>query len=554
MSRFVLTTFHSLASSILQQHGSHISLAPNFSILTDDVDRISLLENVMTSLNLQLNQSSTRLISLLSRLYESCHSAANIADLVPDNDLAGAMEKIYKRYARYAISKGTLDFPLLVFLARQLLERFPHLAKHMRRTYRCIGIDEFQDTNEAQFLLLKAIIGGDPSGLFVVADDDQTIYQWNGASPRRIDDLRLLYGMKVIQLPESHRCPPSLIAAANALIAHNVGRLSRLALVTTRPASQDQKLRVTELANFEDELDYLTQRLISGLPGTTAVLGRSRRILEPALEFARHSGIEAFSPIKKTSFESTPLQFLLAILRLANKPNDENAGKTLVRTFQAMSGTEQDYLTLESLAQVEGSDLLSVWLALARRTSAEPLFLRMLDVVDRELIQRKIYKNVAPSVFDWIDAGTGGLEKQNQIGSDFVDYCDERVIWANMQRVISGLPGQEVSLSEFLREVDLTPKMPEAPPNCVYFLTVHTAKGLEFDNVFIIGAAEKQFPTFQAVQQGSLSRAMEEERRSFFVAVTRTATVLEISYARSYFGWNAEASRFIAEMNLETGS
>ncbi|XBH12457.1 ATP-dependent helicase [Edaphobacter paludis] len=129
------------------------------------------------------------------------------------------MKLLYGVYWRGLIEHNALDFPLLISLACDLLNRFPMIARHYRVVYPHICVDEFQDTNVSQFEFLKALVGTEPSGFFVVADDDQIVYQWNGASPERLDELRAMFNMTSLELPQNYRCPTAIIDIANKLIA-----------------------------------------------------------------------------------------------------------------------------------------------------------------------------------------------------------------------------------------------------------------------------------------------------------------------------------------------
>ncbi len=225
--RALLTTFHAFAADILRQHGSHIGLSPDFSILNSEEDRMEIFEDAVRSASLvseEVSESDVSLLPLLTNLIEKRVDEQGVAGRVRDADLAHKMTVLYQHYVRELKEHNALDFPLLISLAGQLLAENAAVSRHYRMVYPHVCIDEFQDTNVGQFEFLKALVGTDPTGLFVVADDDQIVYQWNGASPERLTDLRNTFNVSVIELPENYRCPKPIIEVANKLISHNPNR------------------------------------------------------------------------------------------------------------------------------------------------------------------------------------------------------------------------------------------------------------------------------------------------------------------------------------------
>jgi ATP-dependent DNA helicase UvrD/PcrA len=169
----------------------------------------------------------------------------------------------------------------------------------------------------------------------------------------------------------------------------------------------------------------------------------------------------------------------------------------------------------------------------------------------RLIVERLDFLNFITSAFEWIGQQESKLAGQNPEG--YADYADDKTSWEELQKAtIEKFGREELTLNTMLQEFDLSEKSPPIPPDAVKCLTIHTAKGMEFHHVFLVGLAEDQLPSFQSSKKGGTSREMQEERRNCFVAITRTQESLTLTYADSYFGWNKEPSRFLREMGLVT--
>ena len=183
--RALLTTFHSFCADILRQHGSHVGIKPDFVILNQDSDREGVLSDTIKALNrkgMDTDKNDIKLLPVIDRFLSNAVPDSQVLRLVKDQDFAQKLSALYSEYRRQLIVNNRLDFSSLLIVTLDLLGGRPAIAKQIRTIYSHICVDEFQDTNLAQYLLLKAIVGADPRNLFVVADDDQIIYQWNGAS------------------------------------------------------------------------------------------------------------------------------------------------------------------------------------------------------------------------------------------------------------------------------------------------------------------------------------------------------------------------------------
>jgi DNA helicase-2/ATP-dependent DNA helicase PcrA len=217
-----LCTFHSFATDILRQHGSHLGLRPDFSLLTQIEDRIAILDGIASNLADEghlLPTDRKNLLDLVDRLFaESYDGGPEAPSLIRTPAWVPLM---FAAYCDALVAANRLDFGSLLHFTRRLLLTQRGVARVLRVGWTHVCVDEFQDTNKAQYDLLRLLVAETQPNLFVVGDDDQIIYQWNGASPERLHALRRDYKMEVVQLPENYRCPPEIIGLANKLIVHN---------------------------------------------------------------------------------------------------------------------------------------------------------------------------------------------------------------------------------------------------------------------------------------------------------------------------------------------
>ena len=550
-ARTLVSTFHGFSARLLQQHGLHVGLNQDFAIVNEINDRTELLTKAAAKIGASpadLARRADALLRLLARLYERCTTSEDIPNHMTRDSAADLqfIMQIFDAYVQTSIEENQLEFSLLVYLATKLLREFRPLAIQTRQIYQYICVDEFQDTNSMQFKLLEAIALDDPSGLLLLADQDQIIYQWNGASPTRLREAASRFKATIMELPTSYRCPDDVVAAATRLISHNSDRFVNAIYDSEKHETADIVIR--GFADEHEEAKYIAQRLTEfdeSERASTVVLARNRKLLDVILQATKARDIEAFAPVSKLDFESPPMVMLQSMLRLANRANRVTVVRRLVAAFALMTGVELDADLLFAQAEEETSDVLSLFFHTLLPKARSDEFKRLAAVVATELVSRKEFRNISSAFFSWVDS----LQPSDLKTAYQGDFDAEKNIWLALERRHRGLADEQVTLAEFLRNVDLESKVGE-PKGAVRLLTVHGAKGLEFDHVFLAGAAENQFPTYQAVAPGASAHALEEERRSFFVAITRSMKSLTLSYADKYFGRQTSPSRFIAELEV----
>lgn len=562
-SRLFLGTFHSFCSDILRQHGTHLKINPNFRIYSQDGDLQAVLNDAVdeakkkSSLVSDLDRKTLPVITgLKSRLIlpENCMKDEVLSKKL---QLAERMSIVYPAYEAQLAKRNALDFNSLILKAYQLLAKFPVFAKRYRTVYPYICIDEFQDTNQAQYNLIRVLTGEQHRNLFIVADDDQVMYQWNGASHKRLDDFRENYSPEVIQLPMNYRCPPQIVKLANNLIQHNFLRTpNKEPLEAFHQNSTQNIVRLLPcFPNFEAEASGIAQdikKFHGDNLGYVTVLGRNRWLLNKVEQALRNRGLPAVISQRKDEFESTPFVWLHSTLRLANDRQDSNSLKAVCGTFYQLTEVKVDPEEVTIQANASNHDYLRHWVELASQKASSDLAKEAIINTSKYLGEGRDFQGFSNFALNWFDQLVQNQDKNKEDPTIevFVRYQEEKDVWHTLIREITGYLGQSITLEAFLQELQIRSKESIINRNTVTLMTVHGAKGKEFEHIYLIGMVEDELPSFQSKQKGERSPEMEEERRNCYVAITRTIKSLTISYAGQYKDWKKEPSRFLYEMGL----
>ena len=540
-------TFHSFCAGVLRQHGAHLGIKPDFEVYSRAEDRRAVLEDALaTEPSVRANCQKVRLMPLIDYLKaelvmpeqaEPHLAAMNGASTVDSASLARA----YSLYEKGLRDINALDFNSLILEAYRL---FAHqaMARHYQTIYRYWLIDEFQDTNRAQYKLIRRMATGGFRELFAVADDDQTVFEWNGADVDRISHLVNEFDCDVIQLSDNFRCPPRIVEAANRLVVYNTRRAEwkrpsvaardEDCLTRERIGLREFPTDVAEASGIADEVDRLSAEDRSG----TVVLARNRALLERVQEALEARGVSAVLRARRDDFVSPQMRWMVAYLRQIERPLNKRNMEVLVRAFNRFGGVETDWNVLVSRSDAEGAALLTVWRDLVRdETLSEPVA-RAVGAMESLALGR-------PKLREVLNGTLGCFEGEETSG----DLRDDLSAWRRIEREIRVDEGW-ASLDGFLQQLGLRSKEPLPAPGAVSLMTIHGAKGHEFDTVYLIGLAEEVLPSWQSVTRGDDGASLEEERRACFVAVTRTKKRLVLSRARSYRGFSKKPSRFLREM------
>ncbi len=558
--RLFLGTFHSFCADVLRQHGTHLNINPNFHIYSQDVDLQAVLNDAVEEAKKEsdvVTDSDKKTLIVIQRLKSRLVLPENCREIFIDKEFGERMAIVYPAYEAELSKRNALDFNSLIFKAYLLFTKFPAFAKRYRAVYPYICIDEFQDTNHAQYNFIRAFTGDQHKNLFIVADDDQIIYQWNGASHKRIEEFVKDYSPSVIQLPVNYRCPPEIVSLANNLISYNFLRtINKKPLVAFRPSPGGDTVRLIPVfPDFDAETSGIAKdikRLHSGHLGSVVVLARSRKLLVGAEHALHNEGLPAVICQRKDEFESTPFIWLHSILRLANDRQNRSYLEAVCGTFTQLTNVEVDPDDVITQARASNRDYLQFWIKLVHQKTSDALVEEIINQTSGFLGEGRDFRGFSKLAFDWFNKL---IQAKQQANSDptielFTRYEDERCVWEELTREITESLGDEITLEAFLQELQMHSKEPSPLPNSVILMTIHGAKGKEFDHVYLIGLVDDELPSFQSKQKGDNSPEMEEERRNCFVAITRTIETLTLSYAEKYRGWSKIPSRFLFEMGL----
>lgn len=539
--RVHICTFHSFCTDLLRQHGSHLGLKPDFTVISDDKDRLALLKKLDVDSPEDTLKGIDKLFTHGINTDELRQHAAKTQD---DNYQSWAT--LFEQYLAALTAENQLDFGAMLHFTRQLLQTKPRIARQVRTVYRYICVDEFQDTNKAQYLVLKEIVNAEQPNLFIVADDDQIIYQWNGADPNRLEALKSDYKPSVLQLPDNYRCPKEVVELANRLIQHNTSRIAS----KTPSVSQNEQTGIIDLQSFphfEAELAGLAQQLQT-IPDRQRekclVIARTNKLLTQVERQLKSAGINAEIVTRNQDFSSPLMLAIYYSLKLTNA-NDSRSllNKLCAATSAALSN--QIILSAEEIASKASMEGTSLLRAFFEETCSHEQIKTFCEAGIRYLCDSLNFQAFVEESIRYFDHLNQGVHESAE---NFPDYSADKENWQRIVADVQRNYGDNLSLHVLLQEMDLTPKSKPLSRDCVRLQTVHTAKGTEFEHVYLIGLAEEQFPTYFAIQQGN--KSIEEERRNCFVAITRASSTLYLSYAAKYFGWSKSPSRFLKEMGL----
>ena len=551
-------TFHGLAHRLLRLHWREAGLPQSFQIL-DSEDQSRLLRKVLRALDLD----ETRWVPREIQWFINAQKDEGLRPKLIKDDgdpTRRQLIRIYQAYEEACQRAGVVDFAELLLRAFELWRDNPGLLQHYRNRFRHVLVDEFQDTNAIQYKWLMLLVG-DSGVPFVVGDDDQSIYRWRGARVENLDQFRRDHrAASLYKLEQNYRSSGTILKAANALISHNAGRLGKTLWTS---GADGEKVKLYAAFNERDEADFVVNRIrewvaAGGVRRDVAVLYRSNaqsRVLEEAFLNARMP-YRVYGGLR--FFERAEIKDALAYLRLAASRADDTSFERVVNLPVRGIGAK----TLDSLRDQARAQGTSLWMAavssiqngLAQR-AAQALqgFLSLIDTLAREIRCLELHEQV-----DHVIQLSGLIEhfkrEKGERGEGRIENLLELVSAA---RGFSPETEAEVELSpleSFLAHAVLESGEGQADPydDCVQMMTLHSAKGLEFPVVFMVGMEDGLFPHQRSVSDLA---GLEEERRLCYVGATRAMRQLYITYAeqRRLYGVDTygQPSRFIGELPAE---
>jgi DNA helicase-2/ATP-dependent DNA helicase PcrA len=532
-------TFHGLANRMLRAHHREAGLPQQFQIL-DSQDQLSAVKRLLKTLNVDEDRFPPREVQYFinARKDEGVRAAA----LGAPDDLTRRYAELYATYDEQCVKEGVVDFAELLLRSYELLARNELLREHYAARFRHILVDEFQDTNRLQYRWLKLLAGRD-SRIFAVGDDDQSIYRFRGAHVGNMADFeREFHIARVIRLEQNYRSHGNILDAANALISNNRERLGKNLWTA---AGAGEPLRVFEGESDIDEARRIVEEIAALRRAGTrlaeiAILYRSNaqsRVIEHAL-FSASLPYRVYGGLR--FFERAEVKHALAYLRLAVSGADDNAFLR-VANFPPRGIGARSIEALQDAAAARGASLWDAVAALdGRAGQALSAFRQSIAQLRDEVAGLPLAEAV-----EHVVARSGLIEhyRGEREGAERIENLGELVNAAaafDEEQSATGLetgagdeePVPADPLVAFLSHAALEAGEHQAGEgqDALQLMTVHSAKGLEFEAVFLTGLEEGLFPHEQSAMERD---GLEEERRLAYVAITRARKRLYVSFART---------------------
>ncbi|EJD8481931.1 DNA helicase PcrA [Staphylococcus pseudintermedius] len=553
-----MSTFHSMCVRILRRDADRIGIERNFTII-DPTDQKSVIKDVLKRENIDPKKYEPRIfIGEISKLKNDLLTPAK-AEAEADDFYSRMVATVYKGYQQQLVRNQALDFDDLIMTTIRLFERVPDVLDFYQNKFQYIHVDEYQDTNTAQYTLVN-MLAQKFKNLCVVGDSDQSIYGWRGANIHNILSFEKDYpNARTIFLEQNYRSTKTILQAANEVIRHNTERKPK-GLWTAN--QQGEKIHYYEAMSERDETEYVVREIFKQQKKgkrykDMAVLYRTNaqsRVLE---ETFLKSNIPYVMVGGQKFYDRKEIKDLLSYLRLiANSADDislqriinvpkRGIGPSSVEKI-ATYAVDHELTMFDALAEVDFIGLskkvtqaAAEFYQLMSNLMQEQEFLEVSEIVD-EVLEKSGYREMLER--EQSIESRSRLENIDEFMSVPVDYE-------------KNTPLEEQSLINFLTDLSLVADVDGANlEDGVTLMTMHSAKGLEFPIVFIIGMEESIFPHIRAIQSES-DHEMEEERRISYVAITRAEEELYLSHAtsRTLFGrpQSNARSRFLNEIPEE---
>jgi DNA helicase-2/ATP-dependent DNA helicase PcrA len=536
-------TFHGLAHRLLRLHWQDAKLPEGFQILDSD-DQHRLVKRVVQALELDEARFPPRQIAWWINSQKD--EGRRPQHIQPEKDeWSGVMLRAYTMYQQRCEQAGLVDFAEILLRAHEVLRDHPPLLQHYRHRFGQLLIDEFQDTNSLQYAFIRLLAGNvaDGSGgqVFVVGDDDQAIYGWRGAKVENVNRfLRDFPGAKTIRLEQNYRSSANILSAANAVIAHNPSRLGKQLWTDS---GEGEPIDLYSAFNEIDEARFVIERIRQwvrdgGSHGECAILYRSNAqsrafeetLLGEQIPFRVYGGMRFF--------ERAEIKDTLAYLRLMTNRDDDAAFERAVNTPPRGIGER----TLDEVRRRARDRSISLWKAAAEVAAGDALPARARNAIAAfaQLIEAVAEEAGELPLKDKIDhaLARSGLRTHYELQSkgsldSRTDNLDELVSVAS--RFVKGDDEESAALTELVAflayaALEAGEGQTEAGEDGVQLMTLHSAKGLEFPLVFLVGLEEGLFPNNKSIEE---SGRLEEERRLAYVGITRARQKLVITYAEA---------------------
>ncbi|MEI6708864.1 MAG: DNA helicase II [Methylococcales bacterium] len=552
-------TFHGIAHRLLRRHAAQALLPETFQVM-DSSDQLRVIKRLLNSLNMDDKTWPPREIQWYINAQKDEGIRAKDME-IPDDPNDYQRLQVYLAYEALCQRSGLVDFAELLLRAFELLRDNEELLAHYQQRFRQVHVDEFQDTNSIQYAWLRLLTNG-KDNLFIVGDDDQSIYGWRGAKIANLFSFQKHYpNHQVIKLEQNYRSTGTILKAANQVIAKNQGRMVK-ELWTN--AGDGELISVYSAFNEHDEAHFVVERIrahvaAGGQRSETAILYRSNaqsrqfeeQLVAKAIPYRVYGGLRFF--------DRAEIKTALAYLRLVAHRNDDASFERVINTPTRGIGLK----TLDDLRTIARDQGISLWSAAialinqrslsARAANALIAFLDLIKQLSQQTEALDLYEKVL-----LVSEKSGLVELYKKDKQDKGEEKLENLAeLANAAKLFYFDNNNEENMSElesFLTHASLESgdQQGDEADDCVQLMTLHTAKGLEFKVVFLVGMEEGLFPSSQSVDD--LPR-LEEERRLCYVGITRARQQLIMTYAESRWLYGRKTvpkpSRFLRDIPVE---
>ena len=551
-----VSTFHSLCVRILRRHIDRLGFENGFTIYDAD-DQKTVMKGICKRLNIDTKTYKER--ALLGAISSAKDELISVREYELDaaNDFGKAVyAKAYREYQETLQKNNALDFDDLIVKTVELFKNCPEILDSYQERFQYIMVDEYQDTNTAQFELVK-LLAQKYRNLCVVGDDDQSIYKFRGANIRNILDFEKYFPeAKVIKLEQNYRSTQSILDAANAVISNNEGRKDK-ALWTDRGAGN--KIHFRSFDNAYEEAEFIAEDICKKVKKEgaaykdCAVLYRTNaqaRLLEERMIM---EGVP-YNVVGGTNFYArAEIKDILAYLKTVDNGRDEVAVRRILKVPKRGIGETtveklEDYAQMRDIGLYDAMELADEIMSLGKTAAKIRSFVQLIRGFRKEALTLSVAELIQ-HIVEKIGYAEYLQDNYDEDGDDRLENVEELITKAvNYQET-----HKEPNLTDFLAEVALVAEIDNVAEddNRVLLMTLHSAKGLEFPNVYLAGMEDGLFPSYMTIMSDDHSD-IEEERRLAYVGITRAMNDLTITYARMRMT-NGETkynplSRFVREI------
>ena len=531
-----VSTFHSLCVRILRRHIDRLGFENGFTIYDAD-DQKTVMKGICKRLNIDTKTYKER--ALLGAISSAKDELISVREYELDaaNDFGKAVyAKAYREYQETLQKNNALDFDDLIVKTVELFKNCPEILDSYQERFQYIMVDEYQDTNTAQFELVK-LLAQKYRNLCVVGDDDQSIYKFRGANIRNILDFEKYFPeAKVIKLEQNYRSTQSILDAANAVISNNEGRKDK-ALWTDRGAGN--KIHFRSFDNAYEEAEFIAGDICKKVKKEgaaykdCAVLYRTNaqaRLLEERMIM---EGVP-YNVVGGTNFYArAEIKDILAYLKTVDNGRDEVAVRRILNVPKRGIGAAtveklEDYAQMRDIGLYDAMELADEIMSLGKTAAKIRPFVQLIRGFRKEALTLSVAELIQ-HIVEKIGYAEYLQDNYDEDGDDRLENVEELITKAvNYQET-----HEEPNLTDFLAEVALVAEIDNVAEddNRVLLMTLHSAKGLEFPNVYLAGMEDGLFPSYMTIISDDHSD-IEEERRLAYVGITRAMNDLTITYAR----------------------